>query len=126
MEVQQNPEALPQTDYCDMDLIRECGESTASIWLQFLGKTENKVKMLNTIVAFYKITAKMCRALEIFEEEYKKEEDKLDPNCGMDNLTSMIRKHLKRKESFFKVKMSPWKIQGEFLCYTFKLIVCQE
>ncbi|XP_061616250.1 triple functional domain protein-like isoform X1 [Phyllopteryx taeniolatus] len=110
MQVHLKAEAPLQADHRDTDLIGECAESTASDWLQLLPKTENKLKLVTTAVAFYKTSAQICRVLERLEEDYKREEvfcggaDKLGPNCEMDHLTSMISKHLEQKESFLKAR----------------------
>ncbi|XP_051925865.1 triple functional domain protein isoform X1 [Hippocampus zosterae] len=108
LQVQQKAEALLQANHYDMDLIRECAESVASHWQQLMLKMEDRLKLVNASVAFYKTSEQVCSVLESLEQEYKREEDwcggadKLGPNCETDHVTPMISKHLEQKEAFLK------------------------
>lgn len=104
LQVQQKAEALLQANHYDMDLIRDCAESVASHWQQLMLKMEDRLKLVNASVAFYKTSeqvgftvsaskkqkkvlliygrqltecffAKVCSVLESLEQEYKREED---------------------------------------------------
>ncbi|TMS18031.1 Triple functional domain protein [Larimichthys crocea] len=73
-------------------------------------KMEDRLKLVNASVAFYKTSEQVCSVLESLEQEYKREEDwcggadKLGPNCETDHVTPMISKHLEQKEAFLKKK----------------------
>uniref|UniRef100_A0A8C9STD6 Trio Rho guanine nucleotide exchange factor n=1 Tax=Scleropages formosus TaxID=113540 RepID=A0A8C9STD6_SCLFO len=108
LQVQQKAEAMLQANHYDMDLIRECAEKVASRWQQLMLKMEDRLKLVNASVAFYKTSEQVCSVLESLEQEYKREEDwcggvdKLGPNCESDHVTPMISKHLEQKEAFLK------------------------
>ncbi|KAM8883086.1 triple functional domain protein-like isoform 4-T4 [Synchiropus picturatus] len=108
LQVQQKAEALLQANHYDMDRIRDCAESVASHWQQLMLKMEDRLKLVNASVAFYKTSEQVCSVLESLEQEYKREEDwcggadKLGPNCETDHVTPMISKHLEQKEAFLK------------------------
>ncbi|KAI4817912.1 hypothetical protein KUCAC02_011284, partial [Chaenocephalus aceratus] len=108
LQVQQKAEALLQANHYDMDLIRDCAESVASHWQQLMLKMEDRLKLVNASVAFYKTSEQVCSVLESLEQEYKREEDwcggadKLGPNCETDHVSPMISKHLEQKEAFLK------------------------
>uniref|UniRef100_A0A3P8Z9Z3 non-specific serine/threonine protein kinase n=1 Tax=Esox lucius TaxID=8010 RepID=A0A3P8Z9Z3_ESOLU len=108
LQVQQKAETLLQANHYDMDLIRDCAESVASHWQQLMLKMEDRLKLVNASVAFYKTSEQVCSVLESLEQEYKREEDwcggadKLGPNCESDHVTPMISKHLEQKEAFLK------------------------
>ncbi|XP_044192455.1 triple functional domain protein isoform X2 [Thunnus albacares] len=108
LQVQQKAEALLQANHYDMDLIRDCAESVASHWQQLMLKMEDRLKLVNASVAFYKTSEQVCSVLESLEQEYKREEDwcggadKLGPNCETDHVMPMISKHLEQKEAFLK------------------------
>uniref|UniRef100_A0AAQ4RNG3 Uncharacterized protein n=1 Tax=Gasterosteus aculeatus aculeatus TaxID=481459 RepID=A0AAQ4RNG3_GASAC len=108
LQVQQKAEALLQANHYDMDLIRDCAESVASHWQQLMLKMEDRLKLVNASVAFYKTSEQVCSVLESLEQEYKREEDwcggadKLGPNCETDHVSPMITKHLEQKEAFLK------------------------
>ncbi|TNM93281.1 hypothetical protein fugu_018683 [Takifugu bimaculatus] len=108
LQVQQKAEALLQANHYDMDLIRECAENVASHWQQLMLKMEDRLKLVNASVAFYKTSEQVCSVLESLEQEYKREEDwcggadKLGPNCETDHVSPMISKHLEQKEAFLK------------------------
>lgn len=104
LQVQQKAEALLQANHYDMDLIRDCAESVASHWQQLMLKMEDRLKLVNASVAFYKtseqvgdliqfdyfcfpsdpqlsvtdrvcFSEQVCSVLESLEQEYKREED---------------------------------------------------
>uniref|UniRef100_A0A673JQP6 non-specific serine/threonine protein kinase n=1 Tax=Sinocyclocheilus rhinocerous TaxID=307959 RepID=A0A673JQP6_9TELE len=108
LQVQQKAEALLQANHYDMDMIRDCAENVASHWQQLMLKMEDRLKLVNASVAFYKTSEQVCSVLESLEQEYKREEDwcggadKLGPNCETDHVTPMISKHLEQKEAFLK------------------------
>ncbi|XP_048850160.1 triple functional domain protein isoform X5 [Brienomyrus brachyistius] len=108
LQVQQKAEAMLQANHYDMDLIRDCAENVASHWQQLMLKMEDRLKLVNASVAFYKTSEQVCSVLESLEQEYKREEDwcggadKLGPNCETDHVTPMISKHLEQKEAFLK------------------------
>ncbi|XP_028971382.2 triple functional domain protein isoform X3 [Esox lucius] len=108
LQVQQKAEALLQANHYDMDLIRDCAEKVADHWQQLMLKMEDRLKLVNASVAFYKTSEQVCSVLESLEQEYKREEDwcggadKLGPNSESDHVTPMISKHLEQKEAFLK------------------------
>uniref|UniRef100_A0A4W4FHZ9 non-specific serine/threonine protein kinase n=1 Tax=Electrophorus electricus TaxID=8005 RepID=A0A4W4FHZ9_ELEEL len=108
LQVQQKAEALLQANHYDMDVIRDCAENVASHWQKLMLKTEDRLKLVNASVAFYKTSEQVCSVLESLEQEYKREEDwcggsdKLGPNSESDHVTPMISKHLEQKEAFLK------------------------
>ncbi|XP_076864949.1 triple functional domain protein isoform X2 [Brachyhypopomus gauderio] len=108
LQVQQKAESLLQANHYDMDVIRDCAENVASHWQQLMLKMEDRLKLVNASVAFYKTSEQVCSVLESLEQEYKRDEDwcggadKLGPNCETDHVTPMISKHLEQKEAFLK------------------------
>ncbi|KAI4898076.1 hypothetical protein NFI96_018077 [Prochilodus magdalenae] len=108
LQVQQKAEALLQANHYDMDMIRDCAEKVASHWQQLMLKMEDRLKLVNASVAFYKTSEQVCSVLESLEQEYKREEDwcggsdKLGPNSETDHVIPMISKHLEQKEAFLK------------------------
>ncbi|KAM9308253.1 triple functional domain protein [Gastrophryne carolinensis] len=108
LQVQQKAEALLQANHYNMDMIRDCAEKVASHWQQLMLKMEDRLKLVNASVAFYKTSEQVCSVLESLEQEYKREEDwcggadKLGPNSETDHVTPMISKHLEQKEAFLK------------------------
>ena len=54
MQVQQKAEAMLQANHYDMDMIRDCAEKVASHWQQLMLKMEDRLKLVNASVAFYK------------------------------------------------------------------------
>ncbi|XP_026121165.1 triple functional domain protein-like isoform X2 [Carassius auratus] len=108
LQVQQKAEALLQSNHYDMDMIRDCAEKVASHWQQLMLKMEDRLKLVNASVAFYKTSEQVCSVLESLEQEYKREEDwcggtdKLGPNSESDHVTPMISKHMEQKEAFLK------------------------
>ncbi|XP_046887928.1 triple functional domain protein [Hypomesus transpacificus] len=108
LQVQQKAEALLQASHHHMELIRDCAEKVADHWQQLMLKMEDRLKLVNASVAFYKTSEQVCSVLESLEQEYKREEDwcggadKLGPNSDSDHVTPMISKHLEQKEAFLK------------------------
>ncbi|GCC25469.1 hypothetical protein chiPu_0003879, partial [Chiloscyllium punctatum] len=108
LQVQQKAEGMLQANHYDMEMIRECAEKVASNWQQLMLKMEDRLKLVNASVAFYKTSEQVCSVLESLEQEYKREEDwcggldKLGPNSECDHVTPMISKHLEQKEAFLK------------------------
>ncbi|KAB5586590.1 hypothetical protein PHYPO_G00003450 [Pangasianodon hypophthalmus] len=108
LQVQQKAEAMLQAAHYDAETIRECAEKVASHWQQLMLKMEDRLKLVNASVAFYKTSEQVCSVLESLEQEYKREEDwcggsdKLGPNSESDHVTPMISKHLEQKEAFLK------------------------
>lgn len=43
-----------QANHYDMDMIRDCAEKVASHWQQLMLKMEDRLKLVNASVAFYK------------------------------------------------------------------------
>lgn len=54
LQVQQKAEAMLQANHYDMDMIRDCAENVASHWQQLMLKMEDRLKLVNASVAFYK------------------------------------------------------------------------
>ena len=52
--MQQKAEALLQANHYDMDMIRDCAEKVADHWQQLMLKMEDRLKLVNASVAFYK------------------------------------------------------------------------
>ncbi|XP_069075741.1 triple functional domain protein isoform X2 [Pleurodeles waltl] len=108
LQVQQKAETMLQANHYDMDMIRDCAEKVASHWQQLMLKMEDRLKLVNASVAFYKTSEQVCSVLESLEQEYKRDEDwcggadKLGLNSETDHVTPMINKHLEQKEAFLK------------------------
>ncbi|XP_029461100.1 kalirin isoform X1 [Rhinatrema bivittatum] len=108
LQVQQKAEALLQAGHYDGDAIRECAEKVALNWQQLMLKMEDRLKLVNASVAFYKTSEQVCSVLESLEQEYRRDEDwcgghdKLGPTTEMDHVTPLISKHLEQKEAFLK------------------------
>lgn len=52
--MQQKAEAMLQANHYDTDMIRDCAEKVASHWQQLMLKMEDRLKLVNASVAFYK------------------------------------------------------------------------
>uniref|UniRef100_H3DP72 non-specific serine/threonine protein kinase n=1 Tax=Tetraodon nigroviridis TaxID=99883 RepID=H3DP72_TETNG len=92
----------------EMELFLTLYPKVADHWQQLMLKMEDRLKLVNASVAFYKTSEQVCSVLESLEQEYKREEDwcggadKLGPNSESDHVTPMISKHLEQKEAFLK------------------------
>ncbi|XP_043549662.1 kalirin isoform X3 [Chiloscyllium plagiosum] len=108
LQVQQKAETMLQAGHYDSDAIRECAEKVALHWQQLMLKMEDRLKLVNASVAFYKTSEQVCSVLESLEQEYRRDEDwcrgqdKLGPNADTDHVTPLISKHLEQKEAFLK------------------------
>ncbi|EDK97859.1 mCG127132, isoform CRA_a, partial [Mus musculus] len=108
LQVQQKAEALLQAGHYDADAIRECAEKVALHWQQLMLKMEDRLKLVNASVAFYKTSEQVCSVLESLEQEYRRDEDwcggrdKLGPAAEMDHVIPLLSKHLEQKEAFLK------------------------
>uniref|UniRef100_A0A673SWV8 non-specific serine/threonine protein kinase n=1 Tax=Suricata suricatta TaxID=37032 RepID=A0A673SWV8_SURSU len=108
LQVQQKAEALLQAGHYDADAIRECAEKVALHWQQLMLKMEDRLKLVNASVAFYKTSEQVCSVLESLEQEYRRDEDwcggrdKPGPAAEMDHVIPLISKHLEQKEAFLK------------------------
>ncbi|XP_018428257.1 PREDICTED: kalirin-like [Nanorana parkeri] len=108
LQVQQKAEALLQAGHYDADAIRECAEKVAMHWQQLMLKMEDRLKLVNASVAFYKTSEQVCSVLESLEQEYRRDEDwcrghdKLGPTSDTDHIMPLISKHLEQKEAFLK------------------------
>nr|KAF6474805.1 hypothetical protein HJG63_010949 [Rousettus aegyptiacus] len=108
LQVQQKAEALLQAGHYDADAIRECAEKVALHWQQLMLKMEDRLKLVNASVAFYKTSEQVCSVLESLEQEYRRDEDwcggrdKLGPGAEIDHVIPLISKHLEQKEAFLK------------------------
>ncbi|KAJ8796652.1 hypothetical protein J1605_017755 [Eschrichtius robustus] len=108
LQVQQKAEALLQAGHYDADAIRECAEKVALHWQQLMLKMEDRLKLVNASVAFYKTSEQVCSVLESLEQEYRRDEDwcggrdKLGPAAEIDHVIPLISKHLEQKEAFLK------------------------
>ena len=54
LQVQQKAEMLLQTGHFDPEAIRGCAEKVAVYWQQLMMKMEDRLKLVNASVAFYK------------------------------------------------------------------------
>uniref|UniRef100_A0A8C7E759 non-specific serine/threonine protein kinase n=1 Tax=Naja naja TaxID=35670 RepID=A0A8C7E759_NAJNA len=110
LQVQQKAEVLLQAGHYDADAIRECAEKVALHWQQLMLKMEDRLKLVNASVAFYKTSEQVCSVLESLEQEYRRDEDwcggrdKLGPSSEIDHVIPLISKHLEQKEAFLKVQ----------------------
>lgn len=50
-----------QANHYDMDMIRDCAEKVASHWQQLMLKMEDRLKLVNASVAFYKTSEQVRR-----------------------------------------------------------------
>lgn len=123
-----------QAGHYDPEAIRNCAEKVAVHWQQLMLKMEDRLKLVNASVAFYKtseqvgpegiwegggsnpnvavVALQVCSVLESLEQEYRRDEDwcgshdKLGTSSDSDHLLPLISKHLEQKEAFLKV-LSP-------------------
>ncbi|KAK1788734.1 hypothetical protein P4O66_002436 [Electrophorus voltai] len=108
LQVQQKAEALLQAGHYDPEAIRACAEKVAMHWQQLMLKMEDRLKLVNASVAFYKTSEQVCSVLESLEQEYRRDEDwcgghdKLGPSAESDHVLPLITKHLEQKEAFLK------------------------
>ncbi|KAG7257835.1 hypothetical protein CRUP_003798 [Coryphaenoides rupestris] len=104
LQVQQKAEA----GHYDPDAIRMCAEEVAVSWQQLMLKMEDRLKLVNASVAFYKTSEQVCSVLESLELEYRRDEDwcaghdKVNSVPEGDQLLPLISKHLEQKEAFLK------------------------
>ncbi|XP_066542193.1 kalirin isoform X4 [Hoplias malabaricus] len=108
LQVQQKAEAMLQAGHYDPEAIRTCAEKVAMHWQQLMLKMEDRLKLVNASVAFYKTSEQVCSVLESLEQEYRRDEDwcgghdKLGPAAETDHVLPLISKHLEQKEAFLK------------------------
>ncbi|KAG9340792.1 hypothetical protein JZ751_019983, partial [Albula glossodonta] len=108
LQVQQKAEAMLQAGHYDPDAIRSCAEKVALHWQQLMLKMEDRLKLVNASVAFYKTSEQVCSVLESLEQEYRRDEDwcgghdKLGAGAETDHVIPLISKHLEQKEAFLK------------------------
>uniref|UniRef100_A0AAV2JZT6 Kalirin RhoGEF kinase a n=1 Tax=Knipowitschia caucasica TaxID=637954 RepID=A0AAV2JZT6_KNICA len=108
LQVQQKAEMMLQAGHYDPDAIRNCAEKVAVHWQQLMLKMEDRLKLVNASVAFYKTSEQVCSVLESLEQEYRRDEDwcatheKLGSSAESDHLHPLISKHLEQKEAFLK------------------------
>ncbi|XP_043930856.1 kalirin isoform X2 [Protopterus annectens] len=108
LQVEQKAEVMLQAGHYDPDAIRDCAEKVAVHWQQLMLKMEDRLKLVNASVAFYKTSEQVCSVLESLEQEYRRDEDwcgghdKLGPSAEMDHVIPLISKHLEQKEAFLK------------------------
>uniref|UniRef100_UPI003AAE5F69 kalirin n=1 Tax=Centroberyx gerrardi TaxID=166262 RepID=UPI003AAE5F69 len=108
LQVQQKAEVMLQAGHYDPEAIRGCAEKVAVHWQQLMLKMEDRLKLVNASVAFYKTSEQVCSVLESLEQEYRRDEDwcggheKLGLSAESDHLLPLISKHLEQKEAFLK------------------------
>ncbi|XP_041858726.1 kalirin isoform X2 [Melanotaenia boesemani] len=108
LQVQQKAEMMLQAGHYDPEAIRSCAEKVAVHWQQLMLKMEDRLKLVNASVAFYKTSEQVCSVLESLEQEYRRDEDwcgshdKLGSSADSDHLLPLISKHLEQKEAFLK------------------------
>ncbi|XP_078796303.1 kalirin isoform X2 [Oryzias latipes] len=108
LQVQQKAEMMLQAGHYDPEAIRGCAEKVAVHWQQLMLKMEDRLKLVNASVAFYKTSEQVCSVLESLEQEYRRDEDwcgtqeKLGVLADSDHLLPLISKHLEQKEAFLK------------------------
>ncbi|XP_046902206.1 kalirin isoform X4 [Hypomesus transpacificus] len=108
LQVQQKAEVMLQAGHFDPDAIRVCAEKVAMHWQQLMLKMEDRLKLVNASVAFYKTSEQVCSVLESLEQEYRRDEDwcgghdKLGALAETDHVLPLISKHLEQKEAFLK------------------------
>ncbi|XP_067460366.1 kalirin isoform X4 [Thunnus thynnus] len=108
LQVQQKAEMMLQAGHYDPEAIRSCAEKVAVHWQQLMLKMEDRLKLVNASVAFYKTSEQVCSVLESLEQEYRRDEDwcgshdKLGTSADSEHLLPLISKHLEQKEAFLK------------------------
>ncbi|XP_028291403.1 kalirin isoform X2 [Gouania willdenowi] len=108
LQVQQKAEMMLQAGHFDPEAIRGCAEKVAVHWQQLMLKMEDRLKLVNASVAFYKTSEQVCSVLESLEQEYRRDEDwcgsldKLGGGTEGEHLVPLISKHLEQKEAFLK------------------------
>ncbi|KAM6954826.1 kalirin isoform 1-T1 [Lycodopsis pacificus] len=108
LQVQQKAEMMLQAGHYDPEAIRGCAEKVAVHWQQLMLKMEDRLKLVNASVAFYKTSEQVCSVLESLEQEYRRDEDwcgshdKLGMTADCEHLLPLISKHLEQKEAFLK------------------------
>ncbi|XP_057709359.1 kalirin isoform X2 [Corythoichthys intestinalis] len=108
LQVQQKAEMMLQAGHYDPEAIRSCAEKVAVHWQQLMLKMEDRLKLVNASVAFYKTSEQVCSVLESLEQEYRRDEDwcgihdKVATLADCDHLVPLISKHLEQKEAFLK------------------------
>ncbi|KAM4559204.1 kalirin isoform 1-T1 [Odontesthes bonariensis] len=108
LQVQQKAEMMLQAGHYDPEAIRGCAEKVAVHWQQLMLKMEDRLKLVNASVAFYKTSEQVCSVLESLEQEYRRDEDwcgshdKPGSSADADHLLPLISKHLEQKEAFLK------------------------
>ncbi|KAG7326913.1 hypothetical protein KOW79_010314 [Hemibagrus wyckioides] len=108
LQLQQRAEMMLQAGHYDPDAVRACAETVALHWQTLMLKMEDRLKLVNASVAFYKTSEQVCNVLESLEQEYRREEDwcgahdKLGSTSDTDHVAPLISKHLEQKEAFLK------------------------
>ncbi|KAM9483661.1 kalirin RhoGEF kinase b isoform 1-T1 [Clarias gariepinus] len=108
LQLQQRAEMMLQAGHYDPDAVRACAETVALHWQTLMLKMEDRLKLVNASVAFYKTSEQVCNVLESLEQEYRREEDwcgahdKFGSTSDTDHVAPLISKHLEQKEAFLK------------------------
>ncbi|XP_059427564.1 kalirin RhoGEF kinase b isoform X1 [Carassius carassius] len=108
LQLQQRAELMLQAGHYDPDAVRACAETVALHWQTLMLKMEDRLKLVNASVAFYKTSEQVCNVLESLELEYRREEDwcgghdKLGSTAETEHVSPLINKHLEQKEAFLK------------------------
>ncbi|XP_077997965.1 triple functional domain protein-like [Glandiceps talaboti] len=106
IQLQQKADALIASNHYDPETIRLCSDNIEHRWQQLIIKAEDRHKLVNAAVNFYKTSEQVCSVLESLEIEYQRDEDW----CGGGEkgptseqlINQMITKHLEQKEAFLK------------------------
>lgn len=61
LQVQQKAEIMLQAGHFDPEAIRSCAEKVAVHWQQLMLKMEDRLKLVNASVAFYKTSEQVLR-----------------------------------------------------------------
>ncbi|XP_078619950.1 kalirin-like isoform X2 [Branchiostoma floridae x Branchiostoma japonicum] len=108
LTVQQKAENLIGNSHYEPEAIRACAENVALHWQQLMQKAEDRQRLINAAVQFYKTAEQVCSVLESLEREYKRDEDWCGGNSERYNTTEpdpiapIIGKHVEQKEAFLK------------------------
>ncbi|XP_021962830.1 kalirin isoform X3 [Folsomia candida] len=115
VQVNLKAEALAGSSHFDASTIKKISDDVSSRWHQLITAADDRHKLFNNALSFYKTAEQVCSVLDSLEKEYKRDEDpcgggRCDVNVGdtkvlgdrRASVNQLITKHGEQKEAFLK------------------------
>ncbi|XP_064466147.1 triple functional domain protein-like isoform X2 [Ornithodoros turicata] len=107
IQIQQRAESLVQSNHYDPAAVRAVAERVDTWWHQMMTHAEDRHRLVNASLRFYKTAEHVYSVLDSLEREYRRDEDWCggEGKEGADraaNLPELLVKHQEKKEAFLK------------------------